>query len=112
MDFEFSERCKELRERLLAFMDEHIHPNESVYEEQLRESPNPHSHPPVMEELKEQARAQGLWNLFLPHGAPDDSAPGRDHRAHERTGFPAHRRVAPAVQGFPHEERGHGRIPS
>jgi acyl-CoA dehydrogenase len=76
MDFEFSDRCKELRERLLAFMDEYIHPNESVYEEQLRESGNPHGHPPVMEELKEQARALGLWNLFLPHGAPDDPAPG------------------------------------
>jgi acyl-CoA dehydrogenase len=76
MDFEFSDRCKELRERLLAFMDEYIHPNEPVYEEQLRELGNPHGHPPVMEELKEQARALGLWNLFLPHGAPDDSAPG------------------------------------
>ncbi len=76
MDFEFSDRCKELRERLLEFMDEHVYPNESVYEEQLRESGNPHSHPPVMEELKERARAVGLWNLFLPHGAPDDMAPG------------------------------------
>jgi acyl-CoA dehydrogenase len=76
MDFEFSDRCKELRERLLAFMDEHVLPNESVYEEQLAESGNPHSHPPVMEELKDQARALGLWNMFLPHGAPDDSAPG------------------------------------
>jgi acyl-CoA dehydrogenase len=76
MDFEPSDRCKELRERLLTFMDEHIHPNEAVYEEQLRESGNPHGHPPVMEELKERAREVGLWNLFLPHGAPDDSAPG------------------------------------
>ena len=48
MDFELSDRCKELRERLLAFMDEHIYPNESVYEEQLRESRQPHFHPPVM----------------------------------------------------------------
>jgi acyl-CoA dehydrogenase len=76
MDFEFSDRCKELRERLLEFMDEHIYPNESVYEEQLRESGNPHGHPPVMEELKERARAVGLWNMFLPHGSPDDMAPG------------------------------------
>jgi acyl-CoA dehydrogenase len=76
MDFEFSDRCKELRERLLEFMDEYIYPNESVYEEQLRESGNPHGHPPVMEELKERARAVGLWNLFLPHAAPDDMAPG------------------------------------
>jgi acyl-CoA dehydrogenase len=76
MDFELSDRCKELRERLLAFMDEHIYPSEHVYEEQLRESGNPHSHPPVMEELKERAREQGLWNLFLPHGDPFGDEPG------------------------------------
>jgi acyl-CoA dehydrogenase len=74
MDFELSDRSKELRERLLAFMDEHIHPSESVYEEQLIASGQPHSHPPVMEDLKERARELGLWNLFLPHEAP--GAPG------------------------------------
>jgi acyl-CoA dehydrogenase len=72
MDFEFSQRCQELRERLLAFMDEHVYPAESVYHEQLVSSGDPHSHPPVMEELKERARELGLWNLFLPH--PDDAA--------------------------------------
>jgi acyl-CoA dehydrogenase len=76
MDFEFSDRCKELREQLLSFMDEHIYPNESVYEEQLHESGQPHFHPPIMEELKERAREQGLWNLFLPHEAPNHLAPG------------------------------------
>jgi acyl-CoA dehydrogenase len=76
MDFELSDRCKELQERLLSFMDEHIYPNESVYEEQLRESGQPHFHPPIMEELKERARERGLWNLFLPHGAPNGMAPG------------------------------------
>jgi acyl-CoA dehydrogenase len=76
MDFELSDRCKELRERLLAFMDEHVYPNESVYEEQLHESGQPHFHPPIMEELKERAREQGLWNLFLPHEAPNGLAPG------------------------------------
>jgi acyl-CoA dehydrogenase len=76
MDFEFSDRCKELRERLLSFMDEHIYPNESVYEEQLQESGQPHFHPPIMEELKDRARERGLWNLFLPHGAPNGLAPG------------------------------------
>ncbi len=70
MDFELSDRCKELRERLGKFMDEHIYPNESVYEEQLAESGDPHAHPPVMEELKDRAREAGLWNLFLPHGDP------------------------------------------
>jgi acyl-CoA dehydrogenase len=76
MDFELSDRCKELRERLLTFMDEHIYPSEHVYEEQLRESGNPHFHPPVMEELKERAREQGLWNMFLPHGDPFGDEPG------------------------------------
>src|SRR5437588_7233109 len=76
VDFELTDRCKELGERLLAFMDEHIYPNESVYEEQLRESGQPHFHPPVMEELKQRARELGLWNLFLPHEAPDGLAPG------------------------------------
>src|SRR6516225_1218601 len=76
MDFEFSDRCQELRERLLAFMDEHVYPTESVYEEQLQASGHPHFHPPVMEELKERARELGLWNLFLPHGGDEFGAPG------------------------------------
>jgi acyl-CoA dehydrogenase len=72
MDFEPSQRCSEFKERLTAFMDEHIYPNEELYERQLRESGNPHHHPPVMEELKARAREAGLWNMFLPdaeHGA-------------------------------------------
>jgi acyl-CoA dehydrogenase len=76
MDFALSDRCNELRERLLAFMDEHINPAESVYHEQLVGSGDPHYHPPVMEELKEQARELGLWNLFLPYSDADPSAPG------------------------------------
>jgi len=67
MDFEFSDRCKELRERLLAFMDEHVYPAERVYEEQIAQSGDPHFHPPVMEQLKARARELGLWNLFHPH---------------------------------------------
>jgi acyl-CoA dehydrogenase len=72
MDFEPSQRCSEFKERLSAFMDEHIYPAEEVYERQLRESGDPHSQPPIMEELKARAREVGLWNMFLPddeHGA-------------------------------------------
>ena len=72
MDFQPSERCSEFKARLQAFMDEHVYPAEEVYARQLRESGNPHHHPPVMEELKRKARAAGLWNMFLPdaeHGA-------------------------------------------
>ena len=76
MEFELSDRCTELRERLLAFMDEHIYPAEPVYYEQLQASGEPHSHPPVMEELKDRARELGLWNLFLPHDEPDLPTPG------------------------------------
>ncbi|HJS92730.1 MAG TPA: acyl-CoA dehydrogenase family protein [Solirubrobacteraceae bacterium] len=76
MDFELSDRCKELRERLLAFMDEHVHPAEAVYHEQLLASGDPHSHPPVMEELKDRARELGLWNLFLPEPTEGVEAPG------------------------------------
>jgi acyl-CoA dehydrogenase len=67
MDFALSPVANDLRERLLAFMDEHVYPAEAVYDEQLRESGDPHHHPAVMEELKTEARRRGLWNLFLPH---------------------------------------------
>ncbi len=67
MDFELSDRCKEYQDKLLDFMDTHVYPNESVYEEQLAASGDPHFHPPVMEELKAEAKRRGLWNLFLPH---------------------------------------------
>ncbi len=72
MNFELSGRAQEFRERLLAFMDEHVHPSEPVWAEQMGAADTPHFHAPVMEELKEEARSRGLWNLFLPdpdHGA-------------------------------------------
>lgn len=67
MDFSLSPRADELQRRLLAFMDERVLPAEPVFAEQMRESGDPHFHPPVMEELKAEARERGLWNLFLPH---------------------------------------------
>jgi acyl-CoA dehydrogenase len=71
MDFGYDARTEELRERLGAFMDEHVYPAEPVFAAQVAAGPAWHS-PPVMEELKAQARSRGLWNLFLPdpeHGA-------------------------------------------
>ncbi|WNJ99545.1 acyl-CoA dehydrogenase [Thalassospiraceae bacterium LMO-JJ14] len=65
MNFDFSERTEELRARLMAFMDEHVYPNEKVYHEQL-EAGEHWATPPVMEELKSKAKKAGLWNLFLP----------------------------------------------
>ena len=55
-----------LRERLLAFMDAQIYPNEAVYREQLETAENRWAQPPVMDELQARARDAGLWNLFLP----------------------------------------------
>jgi acyl-CoA dehydrogenase len=72
MDFEPSARCNEFKERLGAFMGDHVYPAEAVYESQLRESGNPHHQPAVIEQLKAKAREAGLWNMFLPdaeHGA-------------------------------------------
>ncbi len=66
MDFDFNDRTKELVGRVQDFMDRHVYPNEDVYYEQLEEGGNRWKVIPVLEELKEKARAEGLWNLFLP----------------------------------------------
>ncbi|UIX29113.1 acyl-CoA dehydrogenase family protein [Streptomyces sp. GQFP] len=68
MDFGLSPRTEELRTRMAAFMDEYVIPAEAVYDRQLAEADDPHTLPPVMVELKEKARAEGLWNLFMAHG--------------------------------------------
>ncbi|CAN5705333.1 acyl-CoA dehydrogenase family protein [soil metagenome] len=67
MDFALSPTAQELQEKLLGFMDRHVYPNEATYRRQITESGDPHRHPPIMEELKQEARRLGLWNLFLPH---------------------------------------------
>jgi acyl-CoA dehydrogenase len=72
MDFAYAPKVEQLRDELLEFMDAFVYPAEPVYEEQMREAGDPHVHPPVIEDLKREARARGLWNLFLPdpeHGA-------------------------------------------
>jgi acyl-CoA dehydrogenase len=66
MDFQPSERCQDFKERLTAFMDEHVYPAEAVYGRQLHDSGDPHHQPQIMEELKTRAREAGLWNMFLP----------------------------------------------
>jgi acyl-CoA dehydrogenase len=67
MDFEFSARTKDLEQRLRAFMDEHVYPNERRFEEEVQR--NRWLPSKVIEDLKPQARAAGLWNLFLPNDA-------------------------------------------
>ena len=66
MDFDYSEKVKRLRERLEEFMQELVYPNEATYREQLDAAEDRWTVPPIMEELKEEAREAGLWNLFLP----------------------------------------------
>jgi len=66
MDFEYSPRVKDLRKKLIAFMDEHIYPNTQKWWEHVR-SERRWEPVPIIEELKPRARAAGLWNLFLPH---------------------------------------------
>ncbi|HUL47210.1 MAG TPA: acyl-CoA dehydrogenase family protein [Steroidobacteraceae bacterium] len=71
MDFEFSRKTNEYLGRLGAFMDAHVYPNEQRYREELDRGGR-WQEPPLIGELQQQARAQGLWNLFLPdstHGA-------------------------------------------
>ena len=66
MEFELSAWTLELREQLAAFIAERVDPAEAIYAEQVAASGDPHFHPPIMEELKAEARERGLWNLFLP----------------------------------------------
>ncbi|HEX8823292.1 MAG TPA: acyl-CoA dehydrogenase family protein [Archangium sp.] len=70
MNFEPTARSKDYRERVQRFMREHVAPAEAVYARQMQAGHHGDwrgwSVPPVMEELKARARAEGLWNLFLP----------------------------------------------
>jgi acyl-CoA dehydrogenase len=61
-----TERAEALKRRIADFMNEHVYPAEKVYAKQLDELPTRWHVPPVIEELKAKAKAEGLWNLFLP----------------------------------------------
>ena len=74
MDFEFSPKVQDLRKRLLAFMDEHVYPNQGLFEQQVNEGDRWET-PPIIGELKPRAQEAGLWNLFLPQ-AYGDFSPG------------------------------------
>src|SRR4051794_32176539 len=65
MPFDESPRVQELRGRLTGFMDEHVYPNEAVFHQHVNEGDR-WQPTAIVEELKEKARAAGLWNLFLP----------------------------------------------
>jgi acyl-CoA dehydrogenase len=99
MDFDFDDKTTELRDRLLTFMADRIVPSEPVFHEQLGQLENPWawSTTPVLNELRAEARALGLWNLFLP--AEHADSPGLTNLQYaplaEITGHSGH--LAPAV---------------
>ena len=69
MNFEYSDRCKDYLKRVSAFMDKHVYEGNEVYERQhqeFRAAGDPWQIPPVIEELKDKAKAEGLWNMFHP----------------------------------------------
>ena len=67
MEFAYSQEVEQWRERLLTFMNRYVFPNEKVFYEQVEASGDPHHHAELVDELKVKARAEGLWNLFLPN---------------------------------------------
>jgi acyl-CoA dehydrogenase len=66
MDFAYTDKVNGLRKQLNDFMQRYIYPNEQTYRDQIAASGNPHHHAEIIDELKVKARAEGLWNLFLP----------------------------------------------
>src|SRR6266851_4459025 len=66
MDFEYGSKVDDLRSRLVAFMEERVLPAEPVYWQHAQDGPR-FGDPPIMEDLKAEARRRGLWNLFLPN---------------------------------------------
>ena len=70
MNFDYTDKVKNMQARLIAFMDEHIYPNEKRFFKEIatnRAKGNPWIPTEIVEELKPLARKAGLWNLFLPH---------------------------------------------
>src|SRR5438034_2962005 len=66
MEFAYSDKVNGLRKQLNDFMNRYNYPNEQTYRDQIKASGNPHHHAEIIDELKAKARAEGLWNLFLP----------------------------------------------
>jgi len=76
MLFEYSEKSQRLQQRLLAFMERYVYPNEAAYAAQLETADNRFTALPLMEELKQKARDEGLWNLFVPESHAEFSQHG------------------------------------
>jgi acyl-CoA dehydrogenase len=67
LNFEHTEKVKNLEKKLTEFMEKHVYPNESIYKKQLEAQESRWSEiPPILSELTAKAKEEGLWNLFLP----------------------------------------------
>ena len=66
MDFTLPPKVEELRRRVSAFMDQYVYPAEKIAEEQVEAADDPHRDPEVMVDIRKKAKAEGLWNLFMP----------------------------------------------
>lgn len=66
MEFTYSAKCRDMLDRARSFMETHVYPAEEIYKTQHEASSDHWSIPPIIEELKEKARAEGLWNLHMP----------------------------------------------
>ena len=74
MDFTYSEKVQALQNQLNEFMQAYVYPIEQAYREALASAADPWTTPPILEDLKQKARAQGLWNLFYPKAHSDGDA--------------------------------------
>ena len=74
MDFTYSEKVQALQKRLNDFMQTHVYPVEQTYRDALASAANPWTTPPILEDLKQKAQAEGLWNLFYPKAHSDGDA--------------------------------------
>jgi acyl-CoA dehydrogenase len=79
MNFDYSDKARELQLRLQHFMDTEIYPVEHAYQDYLKTAANPWASPPLMVELKAKAKKAGLWNLFLPAHHHQDGLTNLDY---------------------------------
>jgi acyl-CoA dehydrogenase len=79
MNFDYSDKARELQLRLQHFMDAEIYPVEHAYQEYFKTAANPWASPPLMVELKAKAKRAGLWNLFLPAHHHEDGLTNLDY---------------------------------
>lgn len=76
MLFEYSEKSIQLQQRLQAFMERHVYPNEAAYADQLEQTADRFAPLALIEDLKQRAKDEGLWNLFVPQSHGEFSAHG------------------------------------